>query len=371
MRKIKKAKKANLLGLIVFLVLIILGYMYIGHLFPLRYDRARQVAMIAEADATNTLPTYTQAVLDKEAYDLKLWQVANATTSLPKLENSTTSTSTPKVREIWPVKTAYPKVGAILPFKRIIAYYGNLYSTKMGVLGEYPETEMLRRLDVEVKKWELADPNTPVQPALDYIASTAQASAGEDGDYSLRMPAKEIDKVLAMAKKINAIVILEVQPGLANIQREIEVLEPYLKLPQVHLAIDPEFCMKNNRKPGEYIGTIDAREINTAAEYLAKLVKENNLPPKVLIIHRFTQNMVTNYQNIEPLPEVQMVIDMDGWGHQARKLNTYKSFIYDEPVQFTGFKLFYKNDYKEENSRIMTPKEVLKIKPQPLFIQFQ
>src|SRR5215472_17397945 len=35
----------------------------------------------------------------------------------------------------WPVKTAYPGAGALLPFNRIVAYYGNLYSKNMGVLG--------------------------------------------------------------------------------------------------------------------------------------------------------------------------------------------------------------------------------------------
>ena len=33
----------------------------------------------------------------------------------------------------WPVKTEYPLPGAILPFKRIIAFYGNLYSKQMGI----------------------------------------------------------------------------------------------------------------------------------------------------------------------------------------------------------------------------------------------
>jgi hypothetical protein len=62
---------------------------------------------------------------------------------------------------------------------------------------------------------------------------------------------------------------------------------------------------------------------------------------------------------------------MDGWGHQARKFNTYKQFVYKEPVQFTGFKLFYKNDLREPNSHVLTPAEVLKLKPQPIYIQYQ
>jgi hypothetical protein len=76
----------------------------------------------------------------------------------------------------WPVKTAYPKPGAILPFKRIVAYYGNFYSKNMGALGEYPADEMLAKLTAECKKWEAADPTIPVQPAIHYIAVTAQGS---------------------------------------------------------------------------------------------------------------------------------------------------------------------------------------------------
>jgi hypothetical protein len=81
--------------------------------------------------------------------------------------------------------------------------------------------------------------------------------------------------------------------------------------------------------------------------------------------------MVTNYRRIEKSPEVQIVMDMDGWGVQSKKLTTYKDYIYKEPVQFTGFKLFYKNDFREPKSRMLTPGEVLKLKPQPVYIQYQ
>lgn len=272
----------------------------------------------------------------------------------------------------WPVKSvAYPEAGAILPFKRIVAYYGNLYSKKMGVLGEYPEAEMLQKLNVEVKKWEAADTTMAVQPALHYIAVTAQGYAGKDNKYRLRMPFKQIDSVLKMAAKINAIVFLDVQVALSNVQTEIPLLEKYLKMPQVHLGLDPEFSMKTGKKPGTVIGTMDATDINFAVNYLTKLVKDNNLPPKIFIVHRFTQAMVTNYKKIETTPQVQFVMDMDGWGAQARKITTYKTFIAREPVEFTGFKLFYKNDYREANSRMLTPQEVLKLKPQPIYIQYQ
>lgn len=311
---------------------------------------------------------------DRLVYDAKLEELAN--NPPPKLptpgETSGVGTPTKSVgANLWPVKTAYPKDGAILPFKRIVAYYGNLYSKKMGALGEYPEDEMLARLEAEVKKWEVADPKTPVLPALHYIAVVAQASPGEAGKYRLRMPGSEIEKVLKMAEKIDAIVFLDVQVGFSTLQSELPFLEKYLKLPQVHLGIDPEFSMKNGIRPGKVVGTYDAADINYAANYLAELVRENNLPPKILVVHRYTQKMVTNYKLIKSLPEVQVVLNMDGWGGKAKKINTYQQFIYPEPVQFAGFKLFYKNDVWEPGTILFTPEELLKLRPRPIYIQYQ
>jgi hypothetical protein len=271
----------------------------------------------------------------------------------------------------WKFSGLYPKVGAILPFKRVIAYYGNFYSTKMGILGELPKNQMFARLKQEVNAWQKADTSTPVIPALHYIVTTAQGSPGSSGKYRLRMPDSEIDKVIAMAKEINAIVFLDIQVGLSSLREEIPVIEKYLKLPSVHLGIDPEFSMKGGQKPGSVIGSFNAADINYAAGYLANLVKKYDLPPKILVVHRFTQGMVKDYKQIKILPEVQYVIDMDGWGSPAKKINTYKLFAYKEPVQFTGFKLFYKNDLKESPYRLLTINELLALKPIPLYIQYQ
>ncbi len=320
--------------------------------------------------------------LDTAAYDLKLNSIAN---NPPPKGPTTKKVKDPKTGEIttvvippkpippplWPVKTAYPDAGALLPFNRIVAYYGNLYSTKMGVLGEYPEAEMLAKLEAEVKKWEAADPATPVIPALHYIAVVAQGAPGDSGKYRLRMPSSEIDKILAMAAKINAIVFLDVQLGFSNVQTEIPLLEKYLKMPNVHLAIDPEFSMKSGIPPGKVVGTLDAADINFASNYLANLVRENNLTPKILIIHRYTEGMVTNYKEIQTRPEVQITMNMDGWGGQAKKIGTYNSFISPEPVQFTGFKLFYKNDVLNPGTALFAPEQLLKLSPQPIYIQYQ
>ena len=271
----------------------------------------------------------------------------------------------------WPAKAPYPYRGAILPYHRVVAYYGNLYSKQMGVLGEYPPDTLWMKLRKEMAAWQAADPETPVLPAIHYIVTTAQGWPGRDSLWRLRMPRKQIDSALAIAAMGDAIVFLDIQVGLSNVQAEVPVIEEYLKLPHVHLAIDPEFMMHNGKRPGSVIGSMDAAQINWCAKYLQRIVQENNLPPKMLVIHRFTSAMVKNYAQIEPLPEVQIIMDMDGWGAPKLKRSTYRACIWKEPVQFTGFKLFYKNDIKQEPHRMMTPAEVLLLSPKPIYIQYQ
>ncbi len=352
-----KSHRGTIIGVGVILACLVLYFVLLPELFAGRYDRA-------EAQATSTLtsllkPKPTVPTLDTKEYDRRMEKLANYGTS--------TGTST----RAWPVKGPYPKAGAILPFKRIVAYYGNFYSTRMGVLGEYEPHVMLEKLRAESKRWEAADPETPVVPAIHYIVTTAQASPQADGTYRLRMPEKEIQKAIDLAAQVNGLVFLDIQVGLSDLPRELPRLEPYLKLPNVHLGVDPEFAMHNGTPPGRVIGTMSSTDINYATSFLARIVQENNVPPKILVIHRFTEGMVTGYRNIKLQPEVQIVMDMDGWGFGAKKINTYKRVVQSEPVQFTGFKLFYKNDMKAPSTRLLTPEEVLSLQPAPIYIQYQ
>lgn len=364
------------------LALVILGataYAGVPHLTSTTYTRGQDEEKEKKGIFQKPAPR-----LDTAAYDRKMLALAHidvasttrtmSTTTPPGMvyitnQNASTSVSAPG--KLWPTPAPYPKYGALLPDHRIVAYYGNFYSKGMGVLGEYPEEEMLAKLAAEKAAWEAADPTTPVMPAINYIAITAQGSAGKEGLYMLRMPDSQIDYALEVADKIGAIVILDIQIGFSSLEKELPLLETYLAKPNVHLGLDPEFHMVGEDPPGDVIGTYDARDINYAANYLASLVKEHDLPPKVLIVHRFTHDMVTNADKITPLPEVQVVMDMDGWGFGAKKINTYNSVVAPEPVQFTGFKLFYKNDLKPPSTRLLTPHEVLELTPAPSFIQYQ
>jgi hypothetical protein len=319
---------------------------------------------------------------DTRAYDEKLlamshvadtspWYFAYLAATTTPLDAAGNATTTAEKRPLWPVRAPYPLPGALLPDNRIVAYYGNFYSRAMGALGEYDADDMLQRLQSAADEWRAADPSTPVIPAIHYIVETAQAEKSKSGYYIARMPDSQIDHALELAAKIGGVVFIDFQVGTSNVERELPMYEKYLAMPNVHLGIDPEFYMKTGAAPGRVIGTMDASDINWAANYLAELVQKNGLPPKVLVIHRFTEDMVTNYDAIKPLPEVQIVMDMDGWGSPQRKTNTYYHVVASEPVQFTGFKLFYKNDLKEDPPRMLTPQEVLSLTPSPVYIQYQ
>lgn len=152
----------------------------------------------------------------------------------------------------WPVKKApYPLSGAILPYNRVIAFYGNLYSKRMGILGELPKEAMLKKLHYEVARWQAADTNMKTIPALHYIAVTAQSSPGKLNKHRLRMPFHQIDIIMDWAKPIHALVFLDLQVGHSSVKEEVSMLEKYLKMPNVHLGIDPEFSMKNGEIPGQ------------------------------------------------------------------------------------------------------------------------
>lgn len=265
-----------------------------------------------------------------------------------------------------PAFTVAPLPRALLPHKRIVVYYGNPRSTRMGVMGEYPQDVMLKMLSKEVDAFNVADPETPVQPGLHLIATVAQNAPGKDRLYRAQMSDSLISYWCDLADSLGYVIFLDIQIGRSTLDAEIKPLLPFLRRKHVHLAIDPEFAMKGDGVPGKKIGSLDASQINSTINVLADLVQENNIPPKVLVIHRFTQRMVTNSRLIKPVPEVQVVMNMDGFGAPHLKRDSYRAYVRMQPVQFTGFKLFYKND-----KPIMTRKEVVELDPSPVFITFQ
>jgi hypothetical protein len=277
-----------------------------------------------------------------------------------------------KKAAVWP-KGPAGAPGALLPGKRIVAYYGNPHSKKMGVIGEYPEQQMLGMLDKTVASWKAADPATPVVPAIHLVSVVAQGAPGADGKWRRREGEAMIEKTYGWAKSKNGVLFLDIQTGHSTLREELPPLLKYLERPDVHLGIDPEFHMHHDRegvRPSAKIGTMMASDVNYVIQTLDKLVRDKKLPPKVLVVHRFTRKMVPDAQSIRPTANVQVVMHMDGWGPPWLKFDSYHHYVVNEPVQYTGFKLFYHNDTKAGDA-LLTPKELLQLTPKLSYIQYQ
>lgn len=259
-----------------------------------------------------------------------------------------------------------PLPGSVLPGCRIVAFYGNPASNRMGIMGALPPDRMLAKLDSQARTFEAADSATPVIRALELISPVAQGSPGPRNLWRTRMADTLIERVARLAETHGHLFFLDVQVGKSTVQAELEPLVQFLKRPYVHLALDPEFSMKGPEPPGKKIGTMDATDVNAAIDLLIRLVDEHQLPPKVLVIHRFTQRMLTNHEKIKRDPRVQVVIDMDGFGPPMLKRGSYKAYVHDRPVQYYGIKLFYKND-----KPLFSAGEVLRLHPIPQYIQYQ
>ncbi|MDH3222243.1 MAG: hypothetical protein OEO23_00895 [Gemmatimonadota bacterium] len=254
----------------------------------------------------------------------------------------------------------------VLPAHRVVAFYGNPRSPRMGILGSLPTDSMLVRLRDQVSQYAAVDPGTPILPALHLVTVVAQREPGSSGLYRNRMPQALVDSVLSWADSDSLLLFLDIQPGRSPVLDEVRAYDRFLRRPNVHLALDPEFVMEAGGVPGRHMGRLRAEEVNLVIAHLSSMVKEAGVPPKLLVIHRFTGPMLQNPERIEQDPRVQVVIDMDGFGTPGLKRHAYRSTVTGERGQFAGIKLFYRQD-----SPLMTPAEVLALRPTPHFVLYQ
>jgi hypothetical protein len=253
---------------------------------------------------------------------------------------------------------------------RLIAYYGTPLSKLMGILGRTPPTQMLASLKRDVAAWQEADPATPTKCTLELIAIVAQAAPGASGLYRARADETVVRKVLGWARSAGCILLIDIQVGWSSVAAELPYLEPFLREPDVHLALDPEWDMPPGVKPGRQIGTMDAKDINAAVALMDRLVKENSLPPKLLVVHRFRDFMVTNPGKIQTPESIRLVVNMDGFGTPSRKIDSYRVALRGMPTRLSGFKLFTN---PRLDTPILTPPQVLngQVRPAPVFINYQ
>ncbi len=84
---------------------------------------------------------------------------------------------------------------------------------------------------------------------------------------------------------------------------------------------------------------MDGAEIQGAVEALDRLVEEAGIPDKISLIHQFELSIVTDRQLIEATENLQVVLNVDGFGLAEQKTTKYELLVGDGPIQYGGFKL--------------------------------
>ncbi len=244
----------------------------------------------------------------------------------------------------------------------MVAYYGHATTGVLGVLGETPPEQALARLQAQAAPF--AASGRPVMPVFELIATLVTANPGDDNLYRRRTDHALIQPYLETIRSAGGRLILDIQPGRADFEDEVRSYEPLLLHPEVGVALDPEWVVGPTQTPQGRIGTVDAEAINRVSAYLSTLVVANDLPNKVLIVHRFRPDMVTNTEAILSPPGVTVVFHADGEGSPGAKLGDYFGLLPDRFAR--GIKLFF-----DEDTRLMTPAELLALEPQPDFVSYQ
>lgn len=343
-----------LVGLLILLIL------------PFRHSGGVRTTPLPEETVIAALPASTEAPTEPQATEVV--QQTVPTESAPLETEVSEPTLAPTTIPVSP--TVAPTVVVtgeyLLPTYRVLSYYGFPGEATMGVLGEFDMETLLGKLQAQASEYEAID-DRPYKLAFEVIASVAQQYEGEDGDHLAYIGEDLLQQYIDFTAANDMLLILDVQFGRRTVQQEIEAMEPYLKYPHVQLALDPEFAVGEGEVPGTVIGNIDAADVLYAQQELARISAENGLPPKLLIVHQFTESSITNREEITQIPGVQFVLEVDGFGTPDEKRSTYALLTGGEAFDFHGFKLWYNG----QDDPIMTPEEVLGLDPQPDLIIYQ
>ncbi len=249
--------------------------------------------------------------------------------------------------------------------KRIVTIYGSPSTPNLGVLGEQPPDEAVTRAAEVAAPY--ASKGVTLVPGFDLIAAVASSVAGADGNYSTEMTVDALRPWVEAATRAGYYLVLDLQPGRTDFLTQAKRYEEFLRLPNVGLALDPEWRLG----PGQYhlrqTGTVDASEINQVVGWLAAIVRQDLLPQKLLLIHQFKLSMITDRSSIETPPELAVVIQMDGQGPLPTKLATWHNLL---SAGQGGWDWGWKNFYDEDNP-MATPDQVLGLDPVPVFVSFQ
>jgi hypothetical protein len=260
----------------------------------------------------------------------------------------------------------------------IVAYYGRPGVSSLGVLGQHSIDALIPIVKAKADEYAKIL-NHHVTPAFDIIYGLGAADPGRRKDYIIPLSSQKLMPYITAAKEHGFALFIDLQLGKMTPLQAVQPVLKYLKYPNVHIAIDPEFEVHDLEiPPGRVVGHISGEEINQVQEAMTQYMNKNNIQEKkILVVHMFRHSMVTDQEAVRGYKNIDLIMNLDGHGPAKLKIDIYNG-LYTKNVAAKiagGFKLFF----KEDKPSIMTPREVLglesisgvKIKSMPRYINYE
>jgi hypothetical protein len=246
-----------------------------------------------------------------------------------------------------------------------VGLYGTAGSRGLGILGTAPVTETVTMTQQHALAYQELLPDRQVVPFFHMVVTIADPFPGPRGDYVHRSTAATLQHWIDVARAHGLYSVLDIQPGHSPITVELDFVETFVRQPGVHLAIDPEFLMvEAGDIPGKRIGRMTGEQVNLVQAWLNGIA-EGVGERKVLVIHQFVDRMFSGKEDLVKYPLVDLVWNADGFGGPGPKAFNYRQYAAEPGFQYGGFKLFYNYD-----TPLMSPADVLKLVPRPVFITY-
>jgi hypothetical protein len=255
----------------------------------------------------------------------------------------------------------------MFPSRALVALYGHPGNTSLGVLGDQDAAASVARAK-QVAAPYAALYQVPVIPTFEIIAAVASGSAGADGDYANEFSPASLLPFVDAITKAGGYVVLDLQPGRANVLDQAKMYAPLLARPNVGLALDAEWALQPGQQPLHQIGSLDASQINPVFDWLSDFTAARHLPQKVLVLHQFRLTMLAHESALKTgNDQVAVLIHADGQGSRPDKEATWRAILGAAPkgVWF-GWKNFYKQD-----PQIASPAATVDRTPKPLMVSYQ
>lgn len=256
----------------------------------------------------------------------------------------------------------------IFPAYRLFGWCGSPAGTTLGQLGIGSFDAEVAKMIAEAPRWAA---DRQVLPVLELIATIVHPVPGPDGMYRSRVDEATLDQWSAKAKASNALLLINIQPGLAEFIDEAKYYEKWLREPHVGLALDPEWKIDQGQTPGRQFGHTTGADVDKVSAYLARLCRSESLPQKALVIHVLRRYIFEDEALLQDRPEVAVVKSVDGIGVPKNKRKAYDIVMADTPSFIhPGFKLFFSEDM-QAGGPMMTPTQVLGLHPTPDYVLFE